>query len=153
MSGGARVLVDADSCPLLVREYLISYTRKLNVKLIFVANKIIPASGAGENFSMQICPEESGAADNWILQNCAEYDIIVTRDIPLAAALLEKGIRVMNDRGTLFSAENIVRKLKERELGIQMGELGIGTKKRNTYSKKEFAEFAKVFDREIHKLV
>lgn len=149
----ARVLVDADSCPLLVRNYLLSYTQKLNVDLIFVANKKIPSDGAGENFSMRICPEENGAADNWILENCAEYDIVVTRDIPLAAELLEKGVRVMNDRGTLFSAENIGRKLKERELGIQMGELGIGTKKRSAYSKKEFAEFAKTFDREIHKLV
>ena len=149
----ARVLVDADSCPLLVRKYLISYTKKLNVELIFVANKNIPSEGAGKNFSMQICPEESGAADNWILENCAEYDVIVTRDIPLAAALIGKCFCVMNDRGTVFCAENIGRRLKERELGMQMSELGIGTKKRSAYSKKEFAEFAKTFDREIHKLV
>ena len=149
----ARVLVDADSCPLLVRKYLISYTQKLNVELIFVANKNIPSDGAGKNFSMQICPEESGAADNWILENCSEYDIIVTRDIPLAAALIGKCFCVMNDRGTVFFAENIGRRLKERELGMQMSELGIGTKKRSAYSKKEFAEFAKTFDREIHKLV
>lgn len=149
----ARVLVDADSCPLLVRKYLLSYTKKLNVELIFVANKNIPSEGAGKNFSMQICPEESGAADNWILENCAEYDVIVTRDIPLAAALIEKCFCVMNDRGTVFCAENIGRRLKERELGMQMSELGIGTKKRSAYSKKEFAVFAKTFDREIHKLV
>ena len=145
--------MDADSCPLLVRKYLISYTKKLNVELIFVANKNIPGDGAGKNFSMQICPEESGAADKWILENCAEYDVIVTRDIPLAAALIGKCFCVMNDRGTVFCAENIGRRLKERELGMQMSELGIGTKKRSAYSKKEFAEFAKTFDREIHKLV
>ena len=145
--------MDADSCPLLVRKYLISYTKKLNVELIFVANKNIPSDGAGKNFSMQICPEESGAADKWILENCAEYDVIVTRDIPLAAALIGKCFCVMNDRGTVFCAENIGRRLKERELGMQMSELGIGTKRRSAYSKKEFAEFAKTFDREIHKLV
>ncbi|MDE5580794.1 MAG: DUF188 domain-containing protein [Treponemataceae bacterium] len=149
----ARVLVDADSCPLLVRKYLISYTKKLNVELIFVANKNIPSDGAGKNFSMQICPKESGAADKWILENCAEYDVIVTRDIPLAAALIGKCFCVMNDRGTVFCAENIGRRLKERELGMQMSELGIGTKRRSAYSKKEFAEFAKTFDRKIHKLV
>ncbi len=145
--------MDADSCPLLVRKYLISYTKKLNVELIFVANKNIPGDGAGKIFSMQICPEESGAADKWILENCAEYDVIVTRDIPLAAALIGKCFCVMNDRGTVFCAENIGRRLKERELGMQMSELGIGTKRRSAYSKKEFAEFAKTFDREIHKLV
>lgn len=68
----ARVLVDADSCPLLVRKYLLSYTQKLNVELIFIANKKIPSDGAGKKFSMKICPEESQAADNWILENCAE---------------------------------------------------------------------------------
>lgn len=149
----ARVLVDADSCPLLVRKYLLSYTQKLNVELLFIANKTIPSDGAGNNFSMKVCPEESQAADMWILENCAEYDIVVTRDIPLAAALLAKNIRVMNDRGTVFSAENIERRLKEREIGIQMSELGLGTKKRSAYSKKEFAQFANTFDREIHTLV
>lgn len=145
--------MDADSCPLLVRKYLISYTKKLNVELIFVANKKIPTDGAGENFSMRICPEERDAADNWILENCAEYDVIVTRDIPLAAALIEKCFCVMNDRGTVFCAENIARRLKERALGMQMSELGLGTKKQSAYSKKEFAQFAMAFDREIHKLV
>lgn len=149
----ARVLVDADSCPLLVRKYLLSYTQKLNVELLFIANKTIPSDGAGNNFSMKVCPKESQAADMWILENCAEYDIVVTRDIPLAAALLAKNIRVMNDRGTVFSAENIERRLKEREIGIQMSELGLGTKKRSAYSKKEFAQFANTFDREIHTLV
>jgi len=33
------VWVDADSCPVLVRNYLITYTEKLNVRLNFVANK------------------------------------------------------------------------------------------------------------------
>ena len=100
-----------------------------------------------------MCRSEIWAADKCILENCAEYDVIVTRDIPLAAALIGKCFCVMNDRGTVFCAENIGRRLKERELGMQMSELGIGTKKRSAYSKKEFAEFAKTFDREIHKLV
>ncbi len=137
----------------MVRAYLIKYTHKLGLPLFFVANRIIPAEGAFDNFKMIVCEETSQAADNRILQDSAEYDIVVTRDIPLAAALLKKNIRVMNDRGILFTNENIERRLKERDLNIQMSGLGLGTRKKSSYGKKEFAEFTKCFDREIHKLI
>lgn len=149
-----RVIVDADSCPALVRDWLFSRTQELNIELIFAANRdISPKNKKSKNFTMIICPKESQAADKWILANAAEYDIVVTRDLPLAAALLEKSIRVMNDRGTLWDKEKIRRPLKERELSMQMAALGLGTKKRDGYGKKEFEAFARCFDAEIARLL
>ena len=98
---------------------------------------------------MLVCPKESQAADNWILQNADRDDIVVTRDIPLAAALLEKGVATINDRGKIFNKENIVRALKERELSLQMAELGLGTKRRDSYGQKDFELFAEAFNKKI----
>lgn len=148
-----RVLVDADSCPQRVRGWLLSRAKKNLIELAFVANRDLTPDektpGQIPNFKMLVCPKESQAADNWILQNAGEDDIVVTRDIPLAAALLEKGVAVINDRGKIFDKENIVRALKERELSLQMTELGLGTKRRDSYGQKNFELFAEAFNKKI----
>lgn len=146
-----RVLVDADSCPQRVRGYLLSQAKKKPFELYFAANKEIAADGEPENFHMIICPAQSQAADNWILQNAALGDIIITRDLPLAKALTDKGFLTINDKGKIFTKENLVRALKERELSLQMSQLGLGTKKKNSYGQKEFELFAKTFNEEIQK--
>lgn len=144
-----RVLVDADSCPQRVRKYLLSRAKKAQIELYFIANKDISDGATLENFKMIVRPQIAQAADNWILANAKEGDLVVTRDIPLAAALLQKNIRVINDYGKVFDKKNIERALKERELSLQMSELGLGTKKRDSYGQKEFELFAETFNKEM----
>ena len=163
-----RVLVDADSCAKRVRLYLISLAKKGLISLFFAANKDLSPNagqktGGGQdqgkgqdqgqarqeipNFSMIVSPKESQAADNWILGAALPGDIAITRDIPLAAALFEKNVCVMNDLGKIFDKKNIERALKERELSLQMTQLGLGTKKRDSYGQKEFEAFARAFNK------
>ena len=144
-----RVFVDADSCARRVRRYLLSRAKKNQIELFFAANKDLSNGEAVPNFTMQVCPKQSQAADNWILENAAQGDLVVTRDIPLAASLLQKNIRVINDYGKAFDKKSVERALKEREIGIQMAELGIGSKRRDSYGQKEFEEFAQRLDKEI----
>ena len=155
-----RVLVDADSCAKRVRLYLISLAKKGHISLFFAANKDL-SPNAGQktdddqgqarqeipNFRMIVSPKESQAADNWILSAALPGDIAITRDIPLAAALFEKNVCVMNDLGKIFDKKNIERALKERELSLQMTQLGLGTKKRDSYGQKEFEAFARAFNK------
>ncbi len=149
-----RVFVDADSCPQRVRNWLLSLAKKNLIQLTFAANKdLSPKTNDGPqnipNFKMIVCPAQSQAADKWILENAAAGDIAITRDIPLAAALLEKGVAVMNDFGKIFDKKNIERALKERALSLQMAELGLGTKRRDSYGQKEFEIFAQAFNKKI----
>ncbi|MBO4547404.1 MAG: DUF188 domain-containing protein [Treponema sp.] len=148
-----RVLVDADSCPQRVRKYLLSRAKKNQIQLYFIANKNIlegqQEAPLPDNVKMIVRPQEDQAADNWILQNAAPGDIAITRDIPLAAALLQKNVRAMNDMGKVFDKKNIERALKERELSMQMSELGLGTKRRDSYGQKEFELFAESFNKAL----
>ena len=149
-----RILVDADSCPKRVRNWLLARAKKNLIQLIFAANKdLSPQTNDGPenipNFKMIKLPAQSQAADNWILQNAAPGDLVITRDIPLASSLLEKGVAAMNDFGKVFDKQNIVRALKERELSLQMSQLGLGTKKRDSYGQNEFEAFAAAFNKII----
>ena len=147
------VWVDADSCPKMVREYLSSYTEKLSLQLYFVANHQIPQNVVHSNFKMIVCQKESQAADDYIVNNAQKFDMVITRDIPLADRLVNKNITVINDRGTLYTKENIKQRLSERDFNLQLAQIGLCGTKKSYYGKKEFSDFANCFDKEIHALL
>ncbi|MGN0740863.1 MAG: DUF188 domain-containing protein [Treponema sp.] len=147
------VWVDADSCPKSVRTYLIDYSFKLQIKINFVANKKIPCHNEHSFFSMIITDSQSQAADNYIFDNVSQYDIVITRDILLAERLVDKGIAVLNDRGNMWTGENIKERKSERDFNLQLALIGLGGSTANSYGKEEFAKFANCFDKEIHRLM
>ncbi|MBQ6780065.1 MAG: DUF188 domain-containing protein [Treponema sp.] len=155
------VWIDADSCPKQVREYVFRYTQKHSVPLFFVANRAIPLPfGHTEEtpqtaeykcfFSMIVCEASDQAADDYIFSHCQKDDIVITRDIPFAARLIEKQILVMNDRGNVFSKENIGERLSERNFMMNLAEIGLdGGRKKSDYGKKEFDKFCRAFDKDF----
>lgn len=149
------VWIDADSCPKRVREYVFRYTQKYAVPLAFVANRDIPlpAEFDGQNqqtCSMIVCEPTEQAADDYIFAHCQKDDIVITRDIPFAARLLEKSVLVMNDRGTIFTKETIGERLSERNFMLNLATIGLGDdRKKSTYGKKEFDAFCRAFDKDF----
>lgn len=141
------VWIDADSCPRQVREFVFRRTKKHSVPLFFVANREIPLPADAQ---MIVCEPAAQAADNYIFAHCNADDIIITRDIPFAARLQEKPVRVMNDRGMVFTKENIGERLSERNFMQNLAEIGLGNdRKKSTYGKKEFDAFVRTFDRDF----
>lgn len=148
------VWIDADSCPRKVREYVFQYTKKYAVPLYFVANREIPIpqeeSMAHGGFSMIVCAQSDQAADDYIFSHCKNDDIVITRDIPFAARLVEQKMLVMNDRGTVFTKENIGERLSERAFMLNLDAIGLGGKRTKTdYGKKEFDKFCRAFDKDF----
>jgi uncharacterized protein YaiI (UPF0178 family) len=144
------IWVDADSCPTPVRDIIIRFCKRLNLELIYVANHTIPMPKS-DLFKMIVCDATPDAADNYVVENARKNDIVVTRDIPMASRLLEKEITTINDRGLLFTTENIKEKLSLRNFNKELYENGIISEKISTFSKKDVNNFANCFDREIQK--
>lgn len=144
------IWIDADSCPRLVRHYVSEYALRHNHKLTLVANK--PLSEKEDRFEMIICPNEKDAADNYIFAESTENDIVITRDILLAERLVKKNIAVINDRGTVFSKDNIKYKVEDRNFDFQLAQIGLGGQKKSSYNKKQLAEFISCFSAVIKKL-
>ena len=152
------VWVDADSCPRSVRDYIIKKAADLSLAVSFVANRTVPVDeqlliDKKLFFESVICENTQGAADDYIASRAGKGDMIVTRDIPLAAKLAERGLCVLNDRGTSYTKESAKKKLADRNFNMQLAEAGLTGNKKNVYGKKEFALFAACFDKEIIKLI
>lgn len=147
-----QIWIDADSCPALIRNHVVKIGKQLNLTVYFVANKEIKCEHT-DGYKMIICSEEKDAADNYIYANVLENDLVITRDIVFADRLVEKKIACINDRGTVFTADNIKPLLSNRDFDLTLAQLGLVKHFNEGYDKKKFSAFANAFDKTIHQLI
>lgn len=143
------IWIDADSCPVMVRDYVVKYANKLNIPLTFVANKEIK-SNVNLPYRMVISSSEKDSADNYILENAKTDHLVITRDIVFADKLIQNNIKTINDRGTIFDSNNIKELLSQRDFDLQLAEIGLVKHYNEGYNKEKFAKFANCFDKIIH---
>jgi uncharacterized protein YaiI (UPF0178 family) len=139
-----KILVDADSCPKPARELIQKRAVKLSLNIIFAANRPIPFI---ENVQMEICSNSANSADDRLVELAEEGDIAITRDLPLAKRLLEKNIFVIDDRGRIFTHENINELVSMRNFMVSLADYGLGMERIANYSKKDLKSFADSFDK------
>lgn len=146
------IYVDADSCPVKVREIVCRAAGRREIQSIFVAARTIPLP---QSKYVSLVEVESGpdAADNEILARVGSKDMVITRDIPLAALLVERGVLVLNDRGDVYTSENIRPRLSERDFMAELRSMGLESMKDRSYGQKELQAFASAFDRELTRKV
>ena len=148
----SRIFVDADSFPRQAREMVLRFSERLKIKVIFAANRNIPGIES-TLCSVALCDTSEGAADNYIAENAKPGDLALTRDLPLAERLVEAGITVMDDRGRVFTNENIRELRSLRDFAVGLAESGLGITRINSYGKKELNNFANSLDRELIKIL
>ncbi|MCL1815836.1 MAG: DUF188 domain-containing protein [Treponema sp.] len=147
-----KILVDADSCPPAARELVLRAAARTGIRAVFAANRPIPGID-GEYAAMAICSAGEGAADDQLAALAQPGDLALTRDIPLAARLLEAGAEVLDDRGRIFTAENIREKLSMRNFTVGLAENGYDFERIGGYGKKELKALADSFDKLFSKLL
>ena len=138
------IWVDADSCPLLVRNHVIKTGEQQNIPVTFVANKQIPGLD-----QMIITDNTKDSADNYILEHAAVGDLVITKDIVFADKLLEKEIIAINDRGTFFTKELIKKRLEDRDFDLQLASIGLVKHFHEGYGKEKFNKFRECFEKAL----
>ena len=143
-----KIWVDSDSCPRQIRKIIIKASLRVKIETIFVANRIIPEVD-DEWSSMQLVPDGEGEADKYIYENSANGDIAITRDIPLASDLVKKGLLVLDDRGNVFTADNIRERLSLRNAMTELRSYGVMSRSTGTMNNRDIQLFANAFDKEL----
>ncbi|MBW3656066.1 MAG: DUF188 domain-containing protein, partial [Gemmatimonadetes bacterium] len=109
-----KLWIDADAAPRDVKEIVFRAAKRLEMQTVLVANQRMPVP-PGNPFVTAVRVEGGpDVADLYIVEQAAPGDVAVTADIPLAAALVEKGVAVIDPRGDEFDAENVGERLAVR---------------------------------------
>lgn len=145
------IWIDADSCPLKVRNHVVDYSAKKGIKVFFVANKKIECQSKNP-FNMIITDTQKDSADNYIFEHVKNgSDLVITKDIVFADRLVQNGIITINDRGTEFTKEIIKERLSERDFNLQLAQMGLSKSYHEGYDQKKFEKFCNCLDRVIIK--
>ena len=110
-----QIWVDADACPNVIKEVLFRAANRTQIMLILVANQPIriPISPF---ITFKQVTAGFDVADNHIIQQIQKGDLIISADIPLVNAVIEKGAMAINPRGETYTLSNIKLRLAVRNL-------------------------------------
>lgn len=144
------IWIDADACPVAVREIVLRAGQRTNTALVFVANSPLPIPRRALIKTVQVA-QGFDVADNYISQQAQIQDLVITQDIPLAAEIVEQGITALNPRGELYTLENIRQRLAMRNLSEELRNIGQLSGGPNKFGDKEKQAFANALDRWLQK--
>ena len=141
-----QIWVDADACPVVIREILFRAAERTGVTMTLVANKPVRLPVA-QNLRFVQVPAGFDAADKRIVELMVPGDLVITADVPLAAAAIEKGGVALNPRGELYTSENVRERLSVRNFLDELRGSGVHTGGPAALSQRERQMFANQLDR------
>jgi uncharacterized protein YaiI (UPF0178 family) len=145
-----QIWVDADACPVVIREVLCRAAERTGVAMTFVANKPLRLPPIPNAQFVQV-PPGFNAADERIVELMQAGDLVITADVPLAAAAIEKGGVALNPRGELYTSENVRERLSVRNFLDELRGSGVNTGGPPALSQRERQMFANQLDRFLAK--
>jgi uncharacterized protein YaiI (UPF0178 family) len=135
------IWVDADACPRVVKEILFRAAKRERIPITLVANKPMRIPNS-EYIHFLLVPSGFDVADEKILNQIQSGDLVITADIPFAAAAIEKHAFALDPRGRFFTQENVREQLSIRNFMDELrgsgvitgGPAAFGLKDRETFA-------------------
>jgi hypothetical protein len=145
-----QIWVDADACPGAIKELLFRTAQRRQVKVTLVANQSMRAPPS-EFIDTMLVPSGMNVADRRIVELAEPGDLVITADIPLAAAVVAKGAQALDPRGHLYTDANVGERLALRDLldGLRGG--GLVTGGPSNFNARDRQVFANQLDRWLTK--
>jgi uncharacterized protein YaiI (UPF0178 family) len=147
-----KIWVDADACPVPVKDIISAAANRRKVETVFVANKPLMLASSPLLKLIQV-QNEPDAADLYIKDHVDECDLVITQDILLAHNLVALGVSVIDPRGRKYTQDNIGEIVSTRNLMQSLrdsGEVKGGPKQ---FGNREKQAFAAIFDQELSRLL
>ncbi|MGF1612480.1 MAG: YaiI/YqxD family protein [Gammaproteobacteria bacterium] len=141
-----RIWVDADACPMVIKDILLRAAGRTAVEVTLVANQPLRTPASRHIKVLQV-PAGFDEADKRILEEVKDGDLVITADIPLAAEVVAKGGLALNPRGELYTVDNIRERLAMRNLSEELRAIGKVTTGPSALSKRDRQAFANHLDR------
>jgi uncharacterized protein YaiI (UPF0178 family) len=145
------IWIDADACPGVVKEILFRAAERLQIDTTLVANRLLRTPPSRFIRAVQV-PAGFDVADAHIVEQVARGDLVVTADIPLAAAVLERGAHALNPRGEMYTAANIAERLSMRNFLEELRSSGVQTGGPAAFSQADRQAFGAALDRFLARL-
>lgn len=175
-----KIYIDADSLPTQLRAIILKRVVKEGLSAIFVADRPLRdverarqehtaqlralAKERGEQeterlramrstIEMVVVPPGMDSADDHLAHIAERGNLAITHDVPLASRLAQVGLVVLDDRGGVYTAENVAERLSIRNMMGELREMGIFSEQHRPMDNRQIKAFSDAFDSELTKLL
>jgi uncharacterized protein YaiI (UPF0178 family) len=145
-----KIWVDADACPVVIKEILYRVANRTQILLTLVANQMLRVPPSPWIKALQV-PSGFDVADQRIVQEVDVGDLVITADIPLASLVIAKGATVIDPRGELLTEANIRERLTMRNFMDGLRSSGVDIGGPAALSNADRQAFANQVDRQLAK--
>jgi hypothetical protein len=121
-----KIWVDADACPVVIKEILFRAAVRTELQLTLVANQPINIPKSRFINFIQV-RQGFDVADNEIVKRLKMNDLVITSDVPLAADVIEHKGLALSPRGELYTMDNIKARLNMRDFMETLRASGVDT--------------------------
>ena len=142
-----KIWIDADAAPNDVKEIVFRASARLELETVVVANQRLYTPANNPLVKAVIVSGGPDVADQHIIDRAERGDLAITADIPLAAALVEKGVLVLDPRGERYSEANVRERLSTRDFMDSLRSSGVETGGPKPYGQQDKQNFANALDR------
>jgi uncharacterized protein YaiI (UPF0178 family) len=140
-----KIWVDADACPVVIKEILFRAAERLHITTTLVANRLLSVPRSPWIHARQV-PHGFDVADARIAELTQPGDLVVTADIPLAADVIARGGNALDPRGEFYTADNIRERLALRGFMEELRASGVDTSGPKPFSQGDSKAFANQLD-------
>lgn len=143
-----RLWVDADALPNMLKEIILRASDRFQLHVYFVANQALAIPRSQRIHFIQVL---AGAdeADKHIIARVNAHDLVITQDIPLAHAVIEKGGIAIHPRGEIYTRDNIKARLHLRDFMDHLRNSGVQTGGVAAMSERDKRQFANALEQSI----
>lgn len=137
-----KIIIDADACPVV--DIAVNTAKKRNLECIIVCDNThsIQKDGA----VTVVVDKGADSADCRIANLTEKGDVVITQDYGLAALVLGKGAKALNQNGLIYTDTNIENLLFTRYIGKKERMAGNRTKGPKKRTPQNNADFIKSFN-------
>ena len=144
-----RILVDADACP--VKQIIVRLAKHKDIPVTML---IDTSHELNDGYSTIITVDKQADSVDYALMGLlGREDIVVTQDFGLAAMVIGKGAKAINQNGLVYTDANMDRLLMERHIGQKVRRNGGRTKGPAKRTKEDDARFEAAFGKLLANII
>jgi len=143
-----KIWVDADACPVVIKEILFRAADRTGLSLTLVANHRVQIPHRNNINFLQVAAGFD-VADNEIVKRINKGDLVITSDIPLADEVIDADGEALSPRGERFTRDTIKSRLSMRDFLDTLRSSGVNTGGPPPLSQADRQSFANELDKWI----
>jgi len=147
-----RIWIDADACPGEIKTFIFRTARRRNLAVYVVANRPLYVPPSPSIILIRVATGVD-QADRYIVQHVTPNDLVITADIPLAAAVVDQQAVAIDPRGDVYSEENVGERLAMRNFMQQLRSDGLLQGGPAQFRATDRQKFAAALDRTLTRLL